>query len=133
LRLIRWVFGVILGAVVIAAGSWLQIPTIPGLVLVPAPVLVWAARERMRPIGLAGVLIGLGASLGSLLVLVDAECSAANSGVGYYQELACVLPDLTAYTMLALSLLGGGAALTIIALRHRGRVSFWQASRAVRP
>ena len=70
-----WLVGIALG--VIAGGATLVAGVLALLVLVPG--LVWAARERARPLGLGGLLLGLGLGVAGLLALANARCAASNS------------------------------------------------------
>jgi hypothetical protein len=96
MRSVSWLVGIALG--VIAGGATLVAGVLALLVLVPG--LVWAARERARPLGLGGLLLGLGLGVAGLLALANARCAASNSsGPGYFSE--CTAPDLTPYLPVA--------------------------------
>ena len=76
---------------------------------------MWAAREPARPLGLAGLLIGLGAGVAGLFALATARCAASNSAVdGFVQS--CSSPDATPYLVFALVLIVLGGALTVLGL-----------------
>ncbi len=62
--------GLIAGGAVLVAGVF------AALLLVPA--VVWAARENGRPLGLGGLIFGLGVGMASLLALANARCAASN-------------------------------------------------------
>jgi len=113
---VSWLVGIALG--VIAGGATLVAGVLALLVLVPG--LVWAARERARPLGLGGLLLGLGLGVAGLLALANARCAASNSsGPGYFSE--CTAPDLTPYLAVAAVLTVIGAALSLFVLARRPR------------
>jgi hypothetical protein len=116
MRSVSWLVGIALG--VIAGGATLVAGVLALLVLVPG--LVWAARERARPLGLGGLLLGLGLGVAGLLALANARCAASNSsGPGYFSE--CTAPDLTPYLAVAAVLAVIGAALSLFVLARRPR------------
>lgn len=108
MRLTDWLLGVALGT--LTGGLLLEAGVLVLLVVVPA--LIWSARERARPLGLAGWLIGLGLGVGGLLAWADARCSA---------DPSCTIgTDPAPYFVFAVGLIGVGAVLTLIALRRSG-------------
>ena len=116
MRLRHWMVGVVLGAV--GGGSALIVGVVALLVLVPG--LVWAAREPTRPLGLAGLLGGIGVGAGGLLAAAGGGCAAFNTTtVGVVQS--CYSADVTAYLRVALLLVAVGVVLTVVALRRTGR------------
>ena len=116
MRLTHWMVGVVLGAV--TGGSALIVGVVAVLVLVPG--LVWAAREPTRPLGLAGVLVGIGAGAGGLLAAADNRCAAFNAAtLGVVQS--CHSVDVTPYLTVALLLVTMGVVLTVVALRRSSR------------
>ncbi len=119
MRMVSWLLGIALG--LIAGGAVLVAGVLVLLLLVPA--VVWAAREKARPLGLGGLFIGLGAGSTGLLAFANARCAASNvSGPNYFSE--CVPPDLTAFFVAAavLAAIGVGVSLLGIA-RTRLRVA----------
>ncbi len=117
MRVVSWVFGIALG--LIAGGAALVVGVLALLVLVPA--VVWAAREKARPLGLGGLIIGLGAGMAGLLVLANARCAASNgSGPNSFTE--CVAPDVTPYLVAGavLVIIGAGVSLTGLVRRPVG-------------
>jgi hypothetical protein len=118
MRLVSWALGLVLGAIL--GGSALVIGVLAALLLVPA--VVWGARERARPAGLGGVLIGAGGGPAGLLALANARCAASNvSTPNYVSE--CVAPDLTVYLVVAAALALVGVAVSIVALTRTTRVA----------
>jgi hypothetical protein len=108
--------GVVLGAG--GGGSALIIGVVALLVL--APGLVWAARESTRPLGLAGLLVGIGVGAGGLLAAAGSDCAAFNTAtVGVVQS--CYSADVTPYLAVALLLVVAGAVLTVVGLRRTSR------------
>ena len=71
------------------ARDWRVVRTRPS-----GPGLVWGARERSRPLGLGGFLLGLGVGAAGLLALASAQCAAFNSS-GPDFESGCIVPDVT--------------------------------------
>ena len=113
MRLTHWMVGVVLGAV--GGGSALIVGVVAVLVLVPG--LVWAAREPTRPLGLAGLLVGVGVGTGGLLAAADGRCAAFNATtMGVVQS--CYSADVTPYLAVALLLVAAGAVLTVVARRR---------------
>ena len=108
----HWVLGVILGSV--AGASILTFGTLGLMVVVP--VLIWAAAERRRPIGLAGSLVGAGIGIGGLLSLAAVRCAATDMSVDGVSE-SCTAPDVTGLIAAALVLVVAGAILTIVGVR----------------
>lgn len=101
-----WLLGLALGA--LSGGLMLEAGVLVALVILPA--LVWAAREEARPLGLAGLLVGVGVGVGGLLAWADARCSA---------DPSCTIgTDPTGYFVLAAGLTAVGAVLTVLALRR---------------
>jgi hypothetical protein len=116
MRLTHWMIGAMLGAV--GGGSALIVGVVAVLVLVPG--LVWAAREPTRPLGLAGLLVGIGVGAGGLLAAAGGGCAAFNATTtGVVQS--CYSADLTPYLAVALLLVVAGAVLTGVGLRHTNR------------
>jgi hypothetical protein len=113
MRLTPWLVGVVLGAV--GGGSALIVGVVALLVLFPG--LVWAARETTRPLGLAGLLVGVGVGAGGLLAVADGRCAAFNATTtGIVQS--CYSADATPHLAVALLLIVAGAVLTLVALRR---------------
>src|SRR3974390_3289929 len=111
MRAVSWLFGIALG--LIAGGALLEAGVLAFLLLVPA--IVWALREKARPLGAGGLVIGLGGGMAGLLALANARCAADNvSGPNYFSE--CVAPDLTPYLLAAAVLVAVGAAVSLVGL-----------------
>lgn len=84
MRAVSWLTGMALS--VLTGGATLVAGVFALLVLVPG--LVWEARERARPLGLSGYLLGLGVGAAGLLVLANARCAASStSGPGFISGL----------------------------------------------
>src|SRR5450759_2921842 len=116
MRMVSWLLGIAL--VLIAGGAVLEAGVLVLLPLVPA--VVWAAREKARPLGLGGLIVGFGGGMAGLLALANARCAASNvSGPNYFSE--CVAPDLTPYLAVAAVLTVIGAALSLFVLARRPR------------
>jgi hypothetical protein len=116
MRLTRWLVGVVLGAV--GGGSALIVGVVALLVLVPG--LVWAARETTRPLGLAGLLVGVGVGTGGLLAAAGCRGAAFNTTtMGIVQS--CHSADVTPYLAVALLLTVAGAVLTVFGQRRTSR------------
>ena len=116
MRLTHWMVGGVLGAV--GGGSTLIVGVVAVLVLVPG--LAWAAREPTRPLGLAGLLVGVGVGTGGLLAAADGRCAAFNATTrGVVQS--CSSLDATPYLAVALLLVVAGAVLTVVARRRTNR------------
>jgi len=114
MRISRWVLGLALGA--IAGGSAL-VAGILALLLVVF-LLVWAARESERPVGLGGLLVGFGVGLGGLIALADARCaefSATSDGIAQ----GCTAPDATPFLFAAFVVVSAGMLVTLFAARRR--------------
>jgi hypothetical protein len=118
MRLTHWVLGIVLGA--FAGGSALVIGVLALLLVVPG--LVWAAREPARPLGLAGLLVGVGMGVGGLFAMADARCAAFNSAANGIVQ-SCSSPDSTPYLTFALVLVAVGALVTLGGLRRTGHAS----------
>ena len=117
MRLTHWVVGVVLGAV--GGGSALIVGVAAVLVLVPG--LVWAAREPTRPLGLAGLLVGIGVGAGGVLAAAGDRCAVFNTTTVSVVQ-SCYSADVTPYLAVALLLLlMAGAVLTVVALRRTSR------------
>ena len=87
------------------------------------PAVVWAAREKARPLGLGGLFIGLGAGGAGLLAFANARCAASNvSGSNYFSQ--CGALDLAPFFVAAavLAAIGVGVSLLGIA-RKEARVA----------
>ncbi len=111
-----WLTGIALG--VFMGGLTLEAGVLALLVLIPG--LVWAAHERSHPLGLGGLLFGLGVGAAGLLVLANARCAAFNtSGPGF--ESGCTAPDQTPLFAVAALLVVIGAALSLFVLARRPR------------
>jgi hypothetical protein len=114
MRAVSWFLGITLG--VIAGGAVLVAGVLALLLLVP--VAVWTAGEKSRPLGLGGLLIGLGAGSASLLVLANARCAASNvSTPNYFAE--CVPPDLTLFFVAAAVLAAVGVGVSWLGVKLR--------------
>jgi hypothetical protein len=114
MRVVSWLLGIALG--LIAGGAALEAGVLVLLLLVPA--IVWASREKARPLGLGGLIIGLGAGMAGLLAFANARCAASNvSGPNYYS--GCVAPDITPFLVVAAALVVIGSAVSLIALIRR--------------
>ena len=116
MRAVSWFLGIALG--MIAGGAVLVAGVLALLLLVPT--VVWAAREKARPLGLGGLLIGLGAGSAGLLALANARCAASNvSGPNYFSE--CVAPDLTPWFVVAVVLGCVGIAVSLLGVTRGQR------------
>jgi hypothetical protein len=104
-KVTHWLLGVVLGA--FAGGFVLEAGVLALLLLVPA--LVWGRREPTRPLGLAGLLVGIGCGVGGLLALADQRCAT---------DASCSMPDQTPYFVFALVMVAAGAAFTVAGLRR---------------
>ena len=114
MRMVSWLLGIALG--LIAGGSVLEAGVLVLLLLVPA--VVWAAREKARPLGLGGLFIGLGAGSAGLLAFANARCAASNvSGPSYYS--GCETPDLTSFFVAATVLVVIGVGLSLLGISRR--------------
>ena len=113
-RCVLGLLGIALG--LIAGGAALEAGVLVLLLLIPA--ILWASREKARPLGLGGLIVGLGAGMAGLLALANARCAASNvSGPNY--SSACVAPDITPFLVVAAALVVFGAAVTLVALTRR--------------
>jgi len=111
MRVVSWFLGIALG---LTAGGAVLMAGVLALLLL-APAVVWAAREKARPLGLGGLFIGLGAGSAGLLLLANARCAASNvSGPNYFSE--CVAPDLTAWFVAAAVLAAIGIAVSLLGI-----------------
>lgn len=111
MRVVSWLLGLALG--LIAGGAMLAAGVLALLLL--APAALWAAREKGRPLGAAGLVIGLGGGLAGLLVLANARCDASNaSGPNYFS--GCVAPDITPYLLVAVVLVAVGTGVSLLGL-----------------
>jgi hypothetical protein len=118
MRAVAWLLGIALG--LIAGGALLEAGMLALLLLIPA--IVWALREKTRPLGAGGLVIGLGAGMAGLLALANARCAAANvSGPNYFS--ACVAPDITPYLLVAGVLIAVGAGVSFVGLVQLRRSS----------
>ena len=105
-----------LGAV--GGGSALIVGVVALLVLFPG--LVWAARETTRPLGFAGLLVGVGVGTGGLLAAAGCRGAAFNTTtMGIVQS--CHSADVTPYLAVAVLLIVAGAVLTVVAVRRTNR------------
>lgn len=114
MRAVAWFLGMALG--LIAGGAVLVAGVLALLLLVPA--VVWATREKARPLGLGGLFVGLGAGSAGLLALANARCAASNvSGPSYFSE--CVAPDLTPWFVAAAVLAAIGIAVSLLGIARK--------------
>ncbi len=111
--MVSWLLGIALG---MFAGGGILVAGVFGLLLLVASV-VWAARERARPLGLGGLLIGLGAGSGGLLVLANARCAASNVTASDHFS-GCVAPDLTPWFVAAAVSAVIGVAVSLLGMAH---------------
>jgi hypothetical protein len=76
-----------------------------------------------RPLGLGGLLVGLGVGAAGLLGLANARCEASNvTSVNYTS--ACVAPDLAPYLVAAAVLAVVGSAVSLLgSVRSRSRAA----------
>jgi hypothetical protein len=118
MRLTHWVLGIVLGA--FAGGSALVIGVLALLLVVPG--LVWAARETARPLGFAGLLVGVGVAFGGLLAMADARCAAFNSSANGIVQ-SCSSPDATPFLTFAVAWVAVGALVTLVGLRRTGHAT----------
>jgi hypothetical protein len=115
MRAKSWMTGAVLGAITGVAMLVIGLPAL--LLLVPAGW--WSLRDRARPMGLGGVLIGFGAGVAAMLWWADARCAASNaSGPGF--RSTCEAPDLSALLVLAGAILLAGAAVSLSAFVRTG-------------
>jgi len=118
MRLTHWVLGVVLGA--FAGGSALVIGVLALLLVVPG--LVWAARETARPLGFAGLLVGVGVGVGGLFAMADARCAAFNYSANNIVS-ECSSPDSTPFLTFAVVLVAVGALVTLVGLGRTGHAT----------
>ncbi len=94
--------GILIGGLLLEAGML--------VLLALVPFLIWAAREPTRPLGLAGLLAGMGVGIGGLLAWADARCSA---------DPSCTIgTDPTPYFVVSAVLALAGAVLAVLAVRR---------------
>ena len=116
MRVVSWLLGIALG--LITGGAAFEAGVLALLLLVPASV--WAAREKGRPLGAGGLILGLGGGMAGLLALANARCAASNvSGPNYFS--ACVAPDITPYLVVAAVLVVVGAGVSLFGLVRQRR------------
>ena len=116
MRLRHWVLGILFGAA--GTGAALVAGVVALLVLVPGVAL--AAREPTRPLGRAGLLLGVGAGAGGLIALAGNPCAAFDvTTVGVVGS--CYSADATPDLAAAVLLVAAGAALSVVALRRTRR------------
>lgn len=113
MRLTHWVLGLVLGAV--ASGSALAIGVFALLLVVPA--LIWSARESTRPLGFAGLLIGVGVGVGVLFAMANARCAAFNSSGNDFAQ-GCTSPEAWPFVAFVAVVVAVGALLTLVGLRR---------------
>lgn len=114
-RVWSWFLGIAFG---LAAGGTALVAGVVALLLL-VPAVVWAAREKARPLGLGGLFIGLGTGSAGLLALANARCAASNvSGPNYFSE--CVAPDLTAFFVAAAVLAAIGVVVSLLGIARSG-------------
>jgi hypothetical protein len=104
-HLVHWLLGFAFGA--LAGGFILEAGVLALLLL--APVLLWCWREAYRPLGLAGLVTGIGSGWAVLLGWADQRCRL---------DPSCSMPDQTGYFAVAGVLILAGAFVTFLA---RGR------------
>ncbi len=109
-RRVSWALGLVLGA--LAGGAALAGGVFAALLIGPA--IVWAASERWRPVGLGGLITGMGAGAAGLLLLANARCAATNVATPDLVS-ECVGPDLTPYLVGAAILVATGLAVSLAA------------------
>ncbi len=111
MRVWSWLLGLAAGA--ITAGVMFVI-SLPALVLL-VPALWWSMRERSRPMGLGGMLVGLGGGVAGMLWFASWRCAASNaSGPGYVST--CEAWDVTPLLLVAGALVLIGAGVSLLAL-----------------
>jgi hypothetical protein len=118
MRLSHWVLGVVLG--VLVGGTTLVMGTLGLLVVVPA--IIWAAFERARPFGLAGLLVGLGVGVVGLLAAAAARCAGLDASADGLVH-GCSGPDLTPLLAFSVALIAIGVAVTFVGLRRTGNAT----------
>ena len=114
----RWVLGLALGA--IAGGSAL----IAGILalLLAVFILVWAARESRRPVGLGGLLVGFGVGLGGLFAMADARCAEFSTTADGIAQ-GCTAPDAAPFIVVAFLVVAAGVLVTFVVARRTRRTS----------
>jgi hypothetical protein len=119
MRLVHWALGIVFG--LFTGGAALVLGVL--VLLVAIPSLAWGAREPVRPLGLAGWLIGVGAGVGGLVALANTRCVTFDSmSDGLVQS--CSPIDLTPYVAFALAMIALGLGLTTFTLlRMRPRTA----------
>jgi hypothetical protein len=114
MRAVSWFLGIALGLI---AGGAVLVAGVFALILL-APAVVWAVREKARPMGLGGLLVGLGAGVAGLIALANARCAASNvSTPNYFSE--CVPPDLTGFFVAAAALAAIGVGVSLLGVARR--------------
>ena len=109
-----WLLGMALGAL---TGALLLVIALAALVFL-VPWGWWTIRDRYRPLGLGGLLVGIAAGMVGLAWSSSARCAASNvSGPGFVAT--CEPLDLTPYLVVGAALVTAGAAVTLIGLRRR--------------
>jgi hypothetical protein len=111
MRPVAWLLGMALG--IIAGAAMLEVGVLALLLIVPA--IVWAGRERARPLGLGGLVAGLGAGMAGLILMADARCAASNGTIGGVTT-GCVSPDPTGYLVAAGAIVAIGLAVSLFAV-----------------
>jgi hypothetical protein len=112
-RSVSWLLGCVLG--LIAGGAVLVGGVLALLLRIPA--VGWAVGEKARPLGLGGLLVGLGAGSAGLLVLANARC-ASSTVTGANYASGCVAPDLAAFFVAGAVLMAAGVAVSLFAVVH---------------
>ena len=113
MRAVSLFLGIALGLIASAA---ILVAGVLGLLLL-VPAVVWAARERARPQGMAGLLIGVGAGSAGLIALANARCAASNVSTSESVS-GCVGPDLTALFAAAAVLVAIGVGVSLLGIRR---------------
>jgi hypothetical protein len=109
-----WFLGVALGGL---SGALLFVISLPALVLM-VPWSWWAIRDRRRPLGLGGLLVGFGGGMIGLVWSASARCAASKvSGPGFVST--CEAPDYTPYLFVAAVLVLTGAGVSLLGLLRR--------------
>ncbi len=112
---VSWLLGISLG---MFAGGGILVAGVFGFLLLVLSA-VWAGREKARPLGLGGLLIGLGAGSAGLLVLANARCAASNVTVSDHFS-GCVAPDLTPWFVAAAVSAVIGVAVSLLGIPRAG-------------
>jgi hypothetical protein len=98
-------------------GALLLAISLPALVLT-VPWSWWAMRDRRRPLGLGGLLLGFGGGMLGLVWFASARCAASNvSGPGFVST--CEAADYTSYLLVAAVLILTGAGVSLVGLLRR--------------